>query len=75
MRAIERQWGLDADTLEGQGFDAESIRLHASVELDEDRRRIEELLAAGEIGADEARELGRECEERNRSHWREYSLA
>lgn len=75
MKLFERSWDLDAGLLEGQRFDADSIRVHASVELDEDLRRLALLAGEATLPAAEVDDLKARCEQRNRQHWREYSAA
>lgn len=75
MQLFERSWDLDAGLLKEQGFDSDSIRVHASVELDEDIRRLALLAEELKLTSSEIDDLKRHCEQRNRQHWCEYSAA
>lgn len=75
MTLFERSWDLDVGLLEGQGFDPDSIRVHASVELDEDMRRLALLAKEATLSAPAVDDLRILCEQRNRQHWGQYSAA
>ena len=74
MKLFERVWELDADILETEGFDADSISVHAACEFDEDMNRIEVLTCTVNLSDRSIRELQLLCKTRNLKHWREYAV-
>lgn len=69
MELHARCWDLNGTLLSAQGFDDDSIRVHASVELSEDLQRIDSLVERGELSFSRAMDMKLLCEERNRVHW------